>query len=187
MRGQDQWLAGGQPEEFGEGGANVGIGQVERLVGVLALQQEGSIGGLAIARRVDIASAAKGAGLALNEQAGAKLGVAARRQRCVPAVALKVRRRMDIEDRGLTLPRRDPVRQPFRGTVEDRWGREPTIRESIVGSASGFGRVEMPPRSRLAEQHVTAPFVDGERAGDDEQDQEEDDSEEAASTHCGRP
>jgi hypothetical protein len=93
------------PEELVEGRDYVRIGEVERLVGVVALEQERAERRLPIARRPDVAEAAERARLALNEEFrlasgfAAFLAVADRR---VPPVPFQIGGWVDVEDGGAT-------------------------------------------------------------------------------------
>ena len=54
VAGEDDRPVAGFLHELVEGGGDVAIGQVERLFRVLALEQEGAVGRLAVARRPDL-------------------------------------------------------------------------------------------------------------------------------------
>ena len=88
------------PQELFEGRAHIAIGEVERLLGIGAAQQERAVSGLAVARRPGLGDVAEGARLGLEEEGLARIGIPARRlQRSVPAVALEIGGRVNIEQR----------------------------------------------------------------------------------------
>src|SRR5207253_7248402 len=96
--GEDDRTVARLPNEFVERGGHIAVGEIERLLGIFALQQECAERGLAVARRPDLTSCGESARLALGEQARTELGVAARVERAVPAVTLEIGWRMDVED-----------------------------------------------------------------------------------------
>src|SRR5690348_11282278 len=104
VRGEDDRPVAGFLDELVEGRRDVAVGKLERLLRILALEQERAVGRLAIARRPDLPRAVKRARLALHEEVGPELGIAARVERRVPAVGLEVRRRVNVED-GCFAPR----------------------------------------------------------------------------------
>src|SRR5947208_1729694 len=97
MAGKDDRPVAGLRNEAVEGRGNVAIGKIERRRRVTAVEQERAIGRLAVARRPHLTDAVERAGLALDEQVGAELGVAAGLKRRVPAVGQQIRRRVNIE------------------------------------------------------------------------------------------
>ena len=104
VRGENDRPLASIGDEAVECGADIAIGEVERLLRVVALQEERAECRLAIARRPDLARAVERARLALDEQPGAELGIAAGLDRRVPAVALEIGRWMDVEDRRIAGP-----------------------------------------------------------------------------------
>ena len=81
--------------------------------GIFAIEEEGSVSSLAVSRRPDAPGAGQCARLALDEQPRAEIAFAALK-RGIPAIALKIGRRMDVEDRGRHGSMRERLpRQPF--------------------------------------------------------------------------
>src|SRR4030095_17004316 len=76
-------------KELVEGAGDIAIGKVERLIGILAVEQEGAIGLLPVSARPDLRDLVEGARLAADEEARAVLAVAVVERR-VPAVALEI-------------------------------------------------------------------------------------------------
>src|SRR3954452_21105262 len=118
MAREDDRTVAGLADKFVERGRNIAVGEIERLLRVLALQQKRAERRLAIARRPHLAGRGEGARLALDEEAGAEFRVATGLERRVPPVAIEIGRRMDVEDRRAATGRwRHAVRQPQRWIV----------------------------------------------------------------------
>jgi hypothetical protein len=103
-------------EEGIKGGEHITIGEIERPGRILTFQQEGAERRLAISWRPDVGNRIERAGLALDEQPSPRPGIAAGVERRVPAVALEIGGRVDVECRRRLgdLGRHHPVRNPPR-------------------------------------------------------------------------
>ena len=87
--GKDDRPVAGLLEELVERRRDVAIGEVERRLGILAVEQERAVRRLPVSRRPDLAGAVECACLALDEQVGSERRVAAGVERRVPAVGLR--------------------------------------------------------------------------------------------------
>src|SRR6476646_5566959 len=99
MPGEDDRRIGWRlPHKRVEGGGDIAIGEIERGIGVLAVEQERAISRLAVARRPDLPGAIERARLALDEQSRAPIRI--RVERSVPAIGRQISCRVDVENGG---------------------------------------------------------------------------------------
>ena len=119
MACEDDRPVAGLADEFVERGRHVTVSEIERLLRVLALQQECAERRLAVSRRPHLAGRSERARLALDEEAGAEFGVAAGIQRRIPAVTIEIGGRMDVEDRRAAVQGLASCRRA--ATATDRW------------------------------------------------------------------
>ena len=161
--------------------------EIEGLLRIIALQQECAVRRLTVFRRPHLSCLGESARLALREQGCAEGRIADIVERCVPAIAFEIGRRMDVEDcRTAARTLGHAVGQPVRGIIGKPGPRNPARRLRIIRPAAGRRGLEMSFRNRLLQQHVAAPLIERDRAGHEEQDQKEHEAEESPGAHWHR-